>query len=106
MPDVKHCGGIHEAREIAAQARAQGIEVSPHNPSGPVPMAASAHLAATLPNFSVLEHAWGEVDWRATLIDPAERFENGELCLSDKPGLGFTLTESTLEKHLSGRRYE
>ena len=58
MPDVKHCGGIHEAREIAAQAQAHGIEVSPHNPSGPVSMAASAQLAATLGNFAALEHAW------------------------------------------------
>ena len=40
---------------------------------------------------------------RAAPTDPAERFKNGELCPSDQPGLGFTLTEGALKKHTSGR---
>ena len=67
-PDVKHCGGLWEGKKIAAMAEAARVMVSPHNPSGPVATLASAHLAATLPNFSRLEYAWGEVPWRAALI--------------------------------------
>ncbi len=89
MPDVKHCGGALELKKIAAFAETYGVEVSPHSPSGPVSMAASAHVASTLPNFRRLEHAWGEAAWRADLLAPPERFEGGELVVSDRPGWGF-----------------
>jgi galactonate dehydratase len=93
MPDVKHCGGIFEGKKIAALAETYGVGFSPHNPSGPVSMAASAQLAATVPNCPVLEHAWGEVDWRAELLDPPERFENGAIVLSGNPGIGHKLVQ-------------
>jgi galactonate dehydratase len=41
MPDVKHCGGLTEGRKIAAMAELEGLNVAPHNPSGPVATAAS-----------------------------------------------------------------
>lgn len=100
MPDVKHCGGLLEGKKISAIAEAFGIQVSPHNPSGPVSMGASAHLAATLPNCPLLEHAWGEVDWRAGLLDPPELFRDGAFVLSARPGFGFELNESELARRL------
>ena len=99
MPDVKHCGGIFEGKKIAALAEAFGVSVSPHNPSGPVSMAASAQLAATVPNCPVLEHAWGEVDWRAEALDPPEQFEDGAIVLSGRPGMGHALTPSAIRNH-------
>lgn len=106
MPDVKHDGGILETREIAAAARMHGILVAPHNPSGPVASAASAQLCATLPNFYILEHAWGEADWRADLLDPPERIEEGHLLLPQGPGLGHRLNPEMVAKqrvtHASG----
>lgn len=100
MPDVKHCGGVLELKKIAALAETHGIEVSPHNPSGPISMAASAHVSATLPNFSILEYAWGEADWRAGLLDPPERFEHGNLVFTGRPGFGAELNERTLAERL------
>ena len=94
MPDVKHCGGLHEARKIAAVAELDGIAVSPHNPSGPVATAASAQLCAGLPNFEILEMQWGEAAWRGDLVDPPERFENGSIAVPDGPGLGIELNET------------
>lgn len=100
MPDVKHCGGIQELRLIAAQAETQGnIKVAPHNPSGPVAAAASVQVCATLPNFVILEYAFGEVPWRAELLSPAERFENGYIFVPDSPGLGHTLNYELVKKH-------
>ncbi len=99
MPDVKHCGGIAAAVAIAQAATARGVAVAPHNPSGPVATAASAHVAAALPSFRILEYAWGEVGWRADLVTPAERIEHGELILPTGPGLGVTLDEATLAAH-------
>lgn len=100
MPDVKHCGGIQELRFIAAHAEAAGnITMAPHNPSGPVSTAASVQVCATIPNFSILEYAFGEVPWRADLLSPAERFENGYIGVPDTPGLGHTLNYDLLKKY-------
>ena len=83
MPDVKHCGGLLEARKIAAVAELDGVAVSPHNPSGPVATAASAQLCAGLPNFEILEMQWGEAAWRGDLVDPPERFEEGTIAVPE-----------------------
>lgn len=92
MPDVKHCGGILELKYIAAAAEAAGdIQVAPHNPSGPVATAASVAVCAGLPNFSILEYAFGEVPWSSDLVNPKERFENGHIPVSDQAGLGIEL---------------
>lgn len=101
MPDVKHCGGIFETKKIALLAESHSIKVSPHNPSGPISMAASAQVASTLNNFEILEHAWGETDWRHHLIHPEEEFTNGILHLSDQPGLGCQLSQRILEQQLT-----
>lgn len=91
MPDVKHAGGLQETKNIAEAARASGLLIAPHNPSGPVASVASAQVSATLRNFYILEYAWGEVDWRTALLEPAEQIEDGHLILSDAPGLGHRL---------------
>jgi len=99
MPDVKHCGGLSEARRIAAIADLYGVAVSPHNPSGPVSTAASVQLCAAMSNFDVLEFQWGEVSWRGDLIEPPERFENGRIRVSDGPGFGVALNEGLAREH-------
>lgn len=99
MPDVKHDGGLLETKQIAGAARMQQILVAPHNPAGPLSTAATAQVASTLSNFYILEYAWGEVDWRADLLDPPERIENGALVLSQKPGLGHRLNWEMVEAH-------
>ncbi len=99
MPDIKHCGGVSELLAISRLASARGISVAPHNPSGPVAMAASAQVAAVMPEFRFLEHAWGEVPWRADLLTPAERIENGHYIPPDGPGLGVSLNEDVLAQH-------
>lgn len=99
MPDVKHCGGLLEARKIAAVAELDGIAVSPHNPSGPVATAASAQLCAGLPNFEILEMQWGEAAWRGDLVLPPERFENGSIAVPGGPGLGVELNDAVVREH-------
>ena len=76
------------------------IKVSPHNPSGPVSTAASAHLCAGMPNIDILEYQWGEVEWRGDLISPPERFQNGYLAVPDQPGLGIELNDAVVTQHL------
>ncbi|MBO9570588.1 MAG: mandelate racemase/muconate lactonizing enzyme family protein [Chitinophagaceae bacterium] len=99
MPDVKHCGGLLELKYIAAMAETAGIKVAPHNPSGPVATAASIAICATLPNFDILEYAFGEVPWSRDLVIPSEQFDNGFLNISDKPGTGITLNYKLINQH-------
>ncbi|MEZ4635467.1 MAG: mandelate racemase/muconate lactonizing enzyme family protein [Caldilineaceae bacterium] len=103
MPDVKHCGGILELAEIAAAARMNRVLVAPHNPAGPLSTAATAQVAATWSNFYILEYAWGEVDWRADLLDPVERIEDGYLVLSQEVGLGHRLNPDVVAAHRRGQ---
>jgi galactonate dehydratase len=99
MPDVKHDGGLLETRTIAEAARMQGLLIAPHNPAGPVSTAATAQVASTFANLMVLEYAWGEADWRADLLDPPERIEQGHLILPDGSGLGHRLYPAVVDVH-------
>lgn len=91
LPDVKHVGGLLGLKKIAALAEARNVMVTPHNPSGPVATAASVQCMASVPNFAILEYAWGEVEWRASLISPPETIVNGFIDVPHRPGLGAQL---------------
>lgn len=99
MPDVKLCGGILELKKISAIAEAAGLLVSPHGPASPVGDLAAAHVMATVPNFTMLEHAFGEVPWRAELLSPAEDVADGAQRLSSRPGFGAELNDKILAKY-------
>ena len=96
LPDVKYVGGILELKKVAALAEAAGTLVTPHNPSGPVATAASVQCMASVPNFAVLEYAWGEVEWRSALVHPPEQITDGFVKLSCRPGLGIDLAEPSV----------
>ena len=99
MPDVKHAGGITECRRIAAMAEVRQIQVAPHSPAGPISTIASVHLAATVSNFTFLEYAFGEVDWRTGLTRPIESIVDGFIEVPDHPGLGVDLDYGMIAKH-------
>ena len=99
MPDVKFCGGMLELKKIAALCEAAGVPVAPHGPASPVGNVSAAHVCATMANFNILEFSYGEVPWRAELIEPAEALDKGYIELSRRPGLGITLNEKTLAKY-------
>ena len=75
------------------------MPVAPHGPASPVGNVAAAHVCATMPNFQILEFSYGEVPWRAELIEPPEDLEKGRIVLSQRPGLGITLNEKTMAKY-------
>ena len=91
MPDIKHCGGVGEAVRVGRSALRRGGAFSLHSPSGPISLLASAHVTAAVSGALPLEHAVDEVDWRADLVTPAERIEDGRLLLPTAAGLGATL---------------
>ena len=101
MPDVKICGGMTELRKIAALAEGAGKLVSPHGPASPIGTIAAAQVIAGVPNFNILEFAFGEVPWRAELLDPPEQVDHGKLVLADAPGFGVTLNARTIARYAS-----
>lgn len=98
MPDMKHCGGHEEMRRIAALALTAGIEIAPHNPTGPGCHAHSLHACATLPNLLPLEVQFGETARFFSLCPGASlQFEHGQAALPDAPGLGVALDPAGAE---------
>jgi len=92
MPDVKHAGGLEEIRRIAALAQTAGVEIAPHNPTGPVCHAHSVHLCAVIPNFLFLEVQFGETEAFFEMVEGASlRFQQGAAPLPQAPGLGVGL---------------
>ena len=96
MPDVKHCGGLLEFTRIAAAAAARGVDVSPHNPSGPLSTAVSVHAGAGAANVTLLELQYGEVPWRPEVLSPPEELVNGAMRIPDRPGFGVELNEAAI----------
>jgi galactonate dehydratase len=96
MPDVKHCGGLLQMTRIAAMAAEEGVMVAPHNPSGPVSTAASVQVCAGMKNVNYLELQFGEVAWRSEVVVPVERFVDGTIEVSDRPGFGIALHEDVI----------
>src|SRR5205823_4655493 len=59
MLDLSWCGGISEARKIAAMAEAWHLSVAPHDCTGPVVLSASTHLSLSAPNALIQESVRG-----------------------------------------------
>jgi galactonate dehydratase len=85
MPDVKHVGGFGPLLDVLKMSAGR-IEVSPHNPSGPISTAASLHAAAVYPDrVRSLEYSFQRQPTRRVT---GEIVENGVLVLGDAPGWG------------------
>ena len=100
--DVCNVGGLTESLKVAGMAEAHYIDLMPHNPLGPVCTAATAHLAAAVPNF-----AWLEVRVSPTepgrFSDPdifsSQLVQDGpRLMIPDAPGLGVEVNEAVIEQ--------
>ncbi len=99
QPDISHAGGIMELKKIAAEAESRYIPFAPHNPSGPVANAATLQLAATCPNFEILEIMYSDVDYRKDVTTEELHYEDGYISIPDKPGLGIEINEEECAKH-------
>ena len=104
MPDVKHCGGAGEAVRCGRSAAGKGHGFSIHSPAGPISLLASGHATAAVSGAMRLEHAVYEADWRADLVLPTERVEDGRLWFPGGVGFGATLNWDIVQRF--GRVWE
>ena len=87
QPDLCHAGGIGEVKKIAAMAEACDLAVAPHNPLGPISLAACLQLDACTHNAFLQEQVTlGEGYLKEPFI-----MEEGYIKVPQKPGLGIEL---------------
>jgi len=99
MPDICWCGGISEAKKIAAMAETYYLPVAPHNCGGPVLHAASAHLAANLTNLYILETVRRHyLDEYRGMVTNTLAVKESLLPLPPGPGLGVELDPGVFER--------
>ena len=99
QPDLCHCGGLWEAKKIAAMAEAWYMGVAPHNPLGPVANAAALHFALSTPNFLIQEDMLTDVPWRWDVVSSSLKTEDGYWLPTEAPGLGIEVNEAEAAKH-------
>ena len=99
QPDVSHCGGISEARRIAAMAETYGISVACHNPQGPVSTSASLQVGFATPNYLIQEVVRKDVPWRNDVVTEPIGMEGGLARAPTAPGLGIEINEAEAAKH-------
>lgn len=92
QPDLCHAGGITECRLIAGMAEAYYASIAPHNPLGPISLAAGVQLAASIPNFLIQE----QVSLGEGYLKKPFRVRDGYLELPTEPGLGIELDENAM----------
>jgi galactonate dehydratase len=99
--DITHCGGLTEARRIAALCEAHRIALAPHNPQGPVSTAASLEFGFSQPSYIICETVHADVPWRADVVDEGFIVEpQGRLVRpNSRPGLGIAINEAEVKKH-------
>lgn len=101
QPDITHCGGLTEARRIAALAEAYRVAVAPHNPQGPVSTAASIEFGFATPSYIICEAVHEDVPWRKDVVREGFTIEPRGRTVrpSQRPGLGIEIDEDEVRKH-------
>jgi galactonate dehydratase len=99
--DLTHFGGFLPMKRLAGWADAYYLLLAPHNVCGPVGTMANLHLAASTPNYKVLEHFNDFADaWVHELVDVSPRVEaDGCFLVPDRPGLGLRLDHERCAAH-------
>jgi L-alanine-DL-glutamate epimerase-like enolase superfamily enzyme len=100
QPDAIWTGGITVCRKVAALAQAHGLPVVPHVFSSGVALVANMHFIASIPNGGLLEFDQNPNPLRSELFEePIEIRPDGTVRLPERPGLGVTLNQATVERY-------
>ena len=90
--DISWCGGLSEARKIAAMAEAWHLPIAPHDCTGPVVLAASTHLSLNAPNALVQESVRAFYHtWYRDIVTALPEVKSGMITVPPGPGLGLEL---------------
>ena len=105
MLDLSWCGGLSEARKIAAMAEAWHLPIAPHDCTGPVVLAASTHLSLNAPNALVQESVRAFYrTWYRDLVTALPEVKGGMITVPPGPGLGLDLRPDLDRRFTVSRR--
>jgi L-alanine-DL-glutamate epimerase-like enolase superfamily enzyme len=101
-PDLATSGGILETHKIGDMAWEYAVPMAMHFAGTPVSCMANVHCAAATLNFLALENHSLDVPWWSNLVEGVEKpiVNHGWITVPDKPGLGITLNEDVVKRHL------
>jgi len=102
QPDLCHAGGIGEVRKIAAMAEVYYAAIAPHNPLGPISLAAGLHVDACSPNFLCQE----QVSLGEGYLTQPFVVRDGYIDLPTAPGLGIQLDDDAVAARLYDGSWE
>ena len=92
MLDLAWCGGLSEARKIAAMAEAWHLPVAPHDCTGPVVFTASTHLSLNAPNALVQESVRAFYNgWYKDVMTAIPTVKDGFVTIPEGSGFGCEL---------------
>jgi len=102
QPDVGRVGGLTEAMRVCHMAQDRGRLIVPHCWKTGIGIAASAHMAAAIPNCPYIEYLPSELcdsALRRDLVSEPLEMKDGIVKLPEKPGLGVELNIDALKAH-------
>lgn len=100
QPDACRAGGITEVVRVGREAAAAGLRVATHTWSDAPAVLANAHAVSAMPNGITVEiDQTGNPFIDELLVEPL-RVVDGQLQLSDVPGLGITLNRDIIGRYL------
>ncbi len=99
QPDAARAGGITAMKQIAAMADASYVTIAPHNPNGPVCTAASMHLAASIPNFVMMEEGNTRTAEYKDIFAGGWKESRSHWVTPEGPGLGVDISPAFLREH-------
>jgi len=90
MIDLIRVGGITQWMKVAGMAEAFNLPVVSH-----VIPEIHSHLVAAVPNGLTVEY----MGWMLKLFEGVAAFDNGELVLSERPGLSLSFNQDTIQRY-------
>ena len=99
QPDVSRCGGISEVKLVADMAREAELKVATHSWSDAVAVVANAHVISAVENGLTVEVDQTGNPLISDLLAEPLQVTDGQLQLSDAPGLGMELNQETVERY-------
>jgi galactonate dehydratase len=88
QPDAARTGGITAMKKIAAMADAHYVTIAPHNPNGPICTAASLQVAASIPNFLIMEEGNRDIAQYNAIFAGGWQDRSDYWLVPEAPGLG------------------
>ena len=100
QPDIVKTGGFTGLSDMAALARAYGVDFVPHQTQPSIGHTANLHLVSTITHSHYPAEYNGPRQVQDVVFRTPVRPTNGKFVLSDAPGLGLELDEAELGKRM------